>query len=90
MGIELTCAHVVPVRVIRSELLEWAGFNDVDPCGDLELSRALEMGRVGGDEALGAAPDTSQPGRISFEPLIVYTHLMSRTPGMMVEYYLER
>ena len=64
-GERLTCAYVVPVRVIGCELLEGAGFDDVDPCGDLKFSRAFKMGRVGGDECLGAAP---VPGQFNYSP----------------------
>ena len=48
----ITCTNVVPVRVIRSELLESSGFDEVDPCWDLELAGALEVGCVCGDEGL--------------------------------------
>ena len=47
-----TCADVVPVRVVRSELLECAGLDDIHPCWDLELARTLEVGGVCGDESL--------------------------------------
>lgn len=46
--------HVKPVRVIRSEFLLGTGLDGVDPGGDLELTRPLEVGRVRGDEALSA------------------------------------
>ena len=45
-----TGTDVEPVGVIRRELLVGARFYEVDPCRDLELARALEVGRVGGDE----------------------------------------
>jgi hypothetical protein len=33
-----TSADVVPVRVVRSEFLEGAGLDNVDPCWHLELT----------------------------------------------------
>lgn len=50
----LTGADVEPVGVVGSELLLGAGLDDVDPGGDLELTRTLKVGRVGRDEVLGA------------------------------------
>ena len=29
------------------------GLDDIDPCGDLEFTGSLQVGRVGGDEGLG-------------------------------------
>lgn len=52
-----TCTDVVPVWVVRCELLERPGFNNVDPCWDLKLSRPLEMGSICGNESIGAASD---------------------------------
>lgn len=49
---KLTGPHVEPVRVIGSQLLLGTGFNNVDPCGDLELAGSLKVGRVGFDEGL--------------------------------------
>lgn len=48
----LTGADVVPVGVVRSKLLLATGLDNVDPGGDLELTRALEVGRVGRDKVL--------------------------------------
>lgn len=53
-GLLLTGTDVEPVGVVGSELLLGTSLDDVDPGGDLELTRALEVGRVGRDEVLGA------------------------------------
>lgn len=50
----LTGADVEPVGVVRRELLLGTGLDDVDPGRDLELARALKVGRVGLDEVLSA------------------------------------
>ena len=49
-----TRTDVVPVRVVGRKLLEGAGFDEVDPGGDLELARSLEVGCVCRDEGLRA------------------------------------
>ena len=50
----VTCTNVVPVGVIGCELFVSAGFDEIDPCWDLELAGALEMGCVCGDEGVCA------------------------------------
>ena len=54
MGEARTCADIVPVRVVGSELLVCAGLDDVYPCGDLELARTLKVGSVRGNECVRA------------------------------------
>lgn len=49
-----TRADVVPIGVIRRELLERASFHKVNPCWNLEFSGAFKMGGVGGDERICA------------------------------------
>jgi hypothetical protein len=50
-----TRADVEPVWVIRGELLVRASLDKVYPDRDLELARALQVGRIGGNECVGAA-----------------------------------
>lgn len=50
----LTCADVEPVGVVRGELLLGTSLDDVDPGGDLELTRTLKVAGVGLDELLSA------------------------------------
>lgn len=51
--IGLTSSNVVPVRVVRSQLLERTGLDSVDPVGNLQLSGSLQVRRVGSDESIG-------------------------------------
>mmetsp|Transcript_25746 Transcript_25746/g.60139 ORF Transcript_25746/g.60139 Transcript_25746/m.60139 type:complete len:206 (-) Transcript_25746:2347-2964(-) len=52
------CPGVVPVLVVRSELLVAAGLHDVGPLRELELVRVLKVRRIGGDElGRGNVPD---------------------------------
>lgn len=51
--IVLTGSDVVPVGVVGSELLEGSGLDNVNPVGDLQLTRSLQVRRVSRDEGLG-------------------------------------
>jgi len=51
-GMGLTGSDVVPVGVVRSQLLERTGLDGVDPVGDFQLSGSLQVRRVGSDERI--------------------------------------
>jgi hypothetical protein len=53
LRVGLTSSNVVPVRVVRSQLLERTGLDSVDPVGNLQLSGSLQVRRVGSDESIG-------------------------------------
>jgi hypothetical protein len=57
----LTCADVVPIWVVRCELLVCTCLDDVDPRRDLKFTRTLEVRGVCGDESLCAAQTHSDP-----------------------------
>jgi hypothetical protein len=52
-----TGPHIVPIRIIRRELLLRTRLDGVDPGRDLELPGSFEVGRVGGDECFGAVEE---------------------------------
>jgi hypothetical protein len=49
-----TSTDVVPVRIIRSQLLVMASFDEVYPDRDLKFARPLEMGGIRLDERVSA------------------------------------
>lgn len=63
----LTGSDVVPVRVVRSQLLERTGLDGVDPVGNLQLSGSLQVRRVGSDERIGTAEKDARYRRSAWD-----------------------
>jgi hypothetical protein len=74
-----TCADIVPVWVIGCKLFEGASFHKIHPYRDLQLSGALQMGRVGGNESLGARNELSSALGSQNDIPTVYTPYVTYT-----------
>lgn len=55
-----TCTDIEPIGIVGCEFLERGGFDEINPNRNLEFSRALQVGSVGGDEGLCAREDTDK------------------------------
>jgi hypothetical protein len=53
------------------------GLDEVDPGGDLEFTRTLQVGRVCGDESLGTVGVTGRVGRGKRRIGVVWVALMN-------------